>query len=207
MQWNCRRWRIQEYWLLYDFLIPDYVRKWRSAPNFTKGEVMWYAIQVNTGKEDTAIALIKQFVQSDFYEDVFVCEKQMKRKFKGEWKLVSMNMFPGYIFVITDCVQLVYESLREVPQFTKLLKTGEHMTSLYHNEEMWLSGITGHNHMAEMSLGVIEGDRLIVKQGALLGKEGIVKKIDRHRRIAVVEVEMFGQTIDMRLGLEVISKI
>jgi transcription antitermination factor NusG len=68
-----------------------------------------YAIQVNTGKEDTAISMIKQFVQTDFYEDLFVCEKQMRRKFKDEWKLVDVNMFLGYIFVITDYVQPIYE--------------------------------------------------------------------------------------------------
>ena len=37
--------------------------------------------------------------------------------------------------------------------------------------------------------------------------EGLIRKIDRHKRMAYLEVEMFGRKIEMRAGLEIIEKI
>lgn len=37
--------------------------------------------------------------------------------------------------------------------------------------------------------------------------EGCIRKIDRHKRKARVSVEMFGRSVDMEVGLEIISKV
>lgn len=36
--------------------------------------------------------------------------------------------------------------------------------------------------------------------------EGAIRKIDRHKRIAVLSLDMFGRTVDMKVGLEIIEK-
>ena len=61
-------------------------------------------------------------------------------------------------------------------------------------------------HIVEMSKGYIEGDRIFIESGPLLGKEGIIRKINRHKRIAEVEVSLFEQKIRVKVGLEVVSK-
>ena len=40
----------------------------------------------------------------------------------------------------------------------------------------------------------------------LQGMEGAIRKIDRHKRIAVLSLDMFGRTVDMKVGLEIIEK-
>ena len=57
-----------------------------------------------------------------------------------------------------------------------------------------------------MSVGFIEGDTIKVTEGPLLGLEGKIRKIDRHKRQCVVETEMFGQKTKMTVGLEIVYK-
>ncbi len=62
------------------------------------------------------------------------------------------------------------------------------------------------NRLSEMSEGIIENDRVVVTSGPLKGNEGLIRKIDRHKRKAWLEIEMFGRTVEMQVGLEVVGK-
>ena len=57
-----------------------------------------------------------------------------------------------------------------------------------------------------MSEGVIEGGTIKVLSGPLMGYEGSIQKIDRHKRLAYVEIKMLGRTTVVKLGLEIVSK-
>lgn len=57
-----------------------------------------------------------------------------------------------------------------------------------------------------VSTGFIEGDKVTITDGPLAGKEAMIKRIDRHKRIAVLNVEMFGECIGVTVGLEVVEK-
>ena len=60
--------------------------------------------------------------------------------------------------------------------------------------------------LVEMSCGIIENDRVQIVSGPLTGMEGSIRRIDRHKRIAHLEIEMFGRTVEMKVGLEIIKK-
>lgn len=64
---------------------------------------------------------------------------------------------------------------------------------------------TGHR-VIEMSSGVIEHDRVIVNTGPLQGLEGSIRKIDRHKRLACLEIQMLGRVKTIVVGLEIVSK-
>ena len=51
-----------------------------------------------------------------------------------------------------------------------------------------------------------KGDKVVVIAGSEKGKEGTIKKIDRHKRIAMIEVELFGKLTIAKVGLEIVSK-
>ena len=61
--------------------------------------------------------------------------------------------------------------------------------------------------MINVSTGIIEGDRVIVTQGPLKDNEYRIKKIDRHKRKALLEIDLFHRTIEMPVGLEIVRKI
>ena len=57
-----------------------------------------------------------------------------------------------------------------------------------------------------MSEGVIENSKVRVISGPLVGKEGFIKRIDRHKRKAFLEMEMFGRVQKVQVGLEIVAK-
>ena len=65
---------------------------------------------------------------------------------------------------------------------------------------------SSENRTVEMSTGVVEGDDVIILNGPLMGHAGWIKKIDRHKRLAYLEVEMLGRTTTVKLGLEIVVK-
>ena len=99
------------------------------------------------------------------------------------------------------------DGLKKVIGLTKLLKTGEEITPLSKEEVALLMKLGNEEQEVEMSTGIIEGDKVRIYEGPLQGMEGLIKKIDRHKRMAYLEVEMFGRTVEMKVGLEIVSRI
>ena len=64
----------------------------------------------------------------------------------------------------------------------------------------------GHGQRVGLSEGVIEHSKIRVYSGPLVGKEKYIRKIDRHKRRAVLEMPMFGGTKRVQVGLEIVSK-
>lgn len=167
---------------------------------------MWYAIQTTTGQENQTIAMCKALIGEELLQGMFYPKTETMKRYEGSWHKEIKPMFPGYVFAVTDQPEELYNECRKVPKLTKLLGTDHVPVALTGEEERWLRKLTNQELVAEMSVGVIEGDRLIVKEGPLMGIEGMVKRINRHKRVAVIEVEMFGQLVEMQLGLEVVEK-
>lgn len=116
-------------------------------------------------------------------------------------------MFPGYIFIDSDNPQQIYEHLKNVPELTKMLgRDKNEFTSIEAGKEAMFKAMVNDNYEIPLSVGVIEGDKVIVKEGPLSGMEGLIKKIDRHKRVAVLNAQMFEQDVDIRIGLEIIEK-
>ena len=89
---------------------------------------------------------------------------------------------------------------------TKLLRDEHSVQQLTENEEELLINLGGADHIVEMSYGYIEGQKVNITQGPLKGLEGEIRKIDRHKRSCIVEIDMFGQKTRMTVGLEIVEK-
>jgi transcriptional antiterminator NusG len=59
----------------------------------------------------------------------------------------------------------------------------------------------------EASAGIIEGDRIIVTEGLLVCQESVIHKIDRHTRMASIEVPFFGTIQRIGMALEAMAKV
>ena len=69
-----------------------------------------------------------------------------------------------------------------------------------------IEDLYGKKGLFDLSEGIIEGDRIIVTSGPLVGNEGSIRKIDRHKRLAYLEFDMFGQDVKAAVGLEIVEK-
>ena len=106
--------------------------------------------------------------------------------------------------MVTNKVDELYVNLKKIPDFTKLLGESE-IFPIYKEEVLHLLKYSD-KHLIEMSKGIIKEDQVIIEIEPLKGYEGFIKKIDRHKRLAFVEVELFDQITTVKVGLEIVSK-
>ncbi|MBM6774927.1 antiterminator LoaP [Olsenella profusa] len=166
-----------------------------------------YVIQVTGGLESRVRTLVMRLL-GDLVGECFIPRREVKRRVDGEWVSVTELLFPGYLFITTDDVLGVSDRLRAVPQFTRLLgKNDERITPLSPEEVSWLNALLEPvSKTVEMSVGVIEGDRVIVTDGPLVGHEGLISKINRYKRVVYLDMRMFGRTKTIKVGLEIVRK-
>ena len=168
---------------------------------------MWYVIQIETGTETTVQKLISGIVPTDFYEDLRIIRYESKRRYAGAWHMEKKNMFPGYLFLITDHIEDVFFALKRVPRLTKLLRPDQKMTPLAKEEAEVLDRLSGGKGLVKMSFGIKEGDQIKVTKGCLMGMESRIVKIDRHKRKAIIEIELFGEKRKAEVGLEILLSV
>lgn len=166
---------------------------------------MWYVVQVMTGQEYNITNLCKMYLL-DEEEEVFVPLGERKKKIKGNWKICQEILFPGYVFFMTENVEDLFYRLKKVNGLTKILRTGDDFTPLHDSETKFLQKIGKEKHVVELSVGYIEGDQIVITSGPMIDCLGEVKKIDRHKKTAILEVELFGRLTDVTVGLEIVEK-
>lgn len=168
---------------------------------------MWYAVQVMSGKEEETRFLCESLLRDDACNGCFVISCDRDKKYNGKWHRDSNIMFPGYIFIDTDYPKMVYEELKSIPRLTKILgRDNDYFLSINIKEKLFLESLIDEKFHLKMSNGLIIGDSIIVTNGPLMGKEAMIKKIDRHKRTALISVEMFGRAIELKVGLEIVSR-
>lgn len=167
---------------------------------------MWYVVQVRAGSEENVRKQCQRMIPETVLERCFLPCYEEKRHIRGEWKVQKKVLFPGYLFVITERMQELYEMLRSVIGFARLIGVGNEIIPITEEEIRFLKSFGGEKQVVEMSEGVIEGDQVRIFSGPLQGKEGLIRKIDRHKRKAYLEVEMFGRVQRIQVGLEILSK-
>lgn len=160
-----------------------------------------FVVQVIGGQEDQAAALIAEIAQGAV-EDCFVPKREVAHRKSGQWHHILEKLFPGYVFVRTSAPEQVREVLGRVPAFTRMLTSaGDTCLPLTADEVAWINATTNvDTHVMKMSKGVIEGDRVMVTRGPLKGHEALIARIDRHKRLAWVDMDMFGRHKRFELG-------
>ena len=89
----------------------------------------------------------------------------------------------------------------------------EYVTALTEQETKWLEILVSSSKdgkvIGEVSLSQIElndNDEIKILSGPLQNMEGMIKRINLHKRIAEVEVEFMGRMTVIHLGIEMVEK-
>ena len=168
----------------------------------------WYAVQVRSGKEIEIMKACCLLIDKKTLEECFIPKCQRMKKFRGKWVNVEEILFKGYVFMISDHVDTLFNELKKMPDLTKIVgNDGENIYPIYKEEAMFLTRFGGEKHIVEVSSGYIEGDVIKVTDGPLVDQEGLIAKVDRHKRLAYVDVSLFGQVTRVQVGLELIKRI
>lgn len=167
----------------------------------------WYAVQVRTGQEEKIVEACQLLMNQHALEECFIPKYKRMKKYKGKWHQIDAILFTGYIFMISDHIDELFNELKKIPDLTKILgNDGKCIVPIRKEEAMFLTRFGGNSHIVDMSLGYIEGDIIKITNGPLMGYEGQIVKIDRHKRIAYIDISLFDQITRVQVGLEIISK-
>lgn len=167
----------------------------------------WYVIQVRSKLEEKIKKSCEMIISKEFLKECFVPKNIRLKKVEGKWREVEEILFDGYVFLVSDTPDELFFELKKIPDLTKMLgRSDNEIFSLYEDEVEFLKSFSNFQHIVEMSSGFIENDVVNITSGPLQGKEGIIRKIDRHKRIAIIEVELFGKLTTAKVGLEIVSK-
>lgn len=167
----------------------------------------WYVIQVKSGNEEKIRDICYRLIPKNILSECFIPRTKTVRKLRGQFYEREDILFKGYVFMISDVIDDLYQQLKLIPELTKVLgNDGQGILPLLKEEVMFLLQFGKENHIVEMSKGYIVGTKINITSGPLVGNEGIIRKIDRHKRIAYIEVKLFDQLTTVKVGLEIISK-
>ncbi|MFQ9924872.1 MAG: antiterminator LoaP [Beduini sp.] len=167
----------------------------------------WYVIQVRSGHEKEIADKCRSLISKEVLQDCFIPEYYVQKKFHGQWHKVKQILFKGYVFLISDHIEELFNELKKIPDFTKVIgKKKEEIYPLKEEEVVFLVNFSKEDHIVDMSIGYIEGEQIYVTEGPLKGKEGMIQKIDRHKRMAYIQVSLFNEETTAKVGLEIISK-
>lgn len=167
----------------------------------------WYVVQVRTGTEENIKMQCQKNLPRAVLEQCFIPYYEEKRKVQGQWHMRQKILFPGYVFIITSRLDDLYRELKGISGLTKLLGTGQEIVPLWEKEVTFLKAFGGPAQVVGMSEGIIEGAKVIIRSGPLKGFEGLIKKIDRHKRRAWLELPMFGGVQRVQVGVEIVEKV
>ena len=167
---------------------------------------MWYVIQVNTGDEENVLNMCTRVVNKETYNDLFIPRYVCSRRYLGDWHNDALVMFPGYLFVDTDDIDAFVLQLINVSGMTRVVGDGEIPVPVSMREQKYLSEMMDENHIIQISTGYLVGDTIEILSGPLKPFSAIVRKIDRHKRIAEIDVMMYGVAARAKVGLEIIKK-
>ena len=168
---------------------------------------MWFVIWTSTSREEACIKLLDERFKK-LFDRAFVPKRALSRKRGKEWKIEETALFPGYLFIDTDedRIEDLAAKLRSISGFNIVLSTDGGFLPLTPGESAFAEQLYGGGGTFDTSTGIIEGDKVIIQGGPLIGLEGAITKIDRHKRRAYIELNMFGVKTKTSVSLEIVEK-
>lgn len=163
----------------------------------------WYALQIPTGEERETASVCRRSL-AEIPAKIMLFTVERLKRYHGVWHKETCPMFPGYLIFEGD-PSVISDRLSHLVAFNRVLKNNGYFQPLRDSEVDFLKRITDENLCAKLSKGYIEGGQVFVTRGPMVNLTGKIKKIDRHKRTAVIETEMLGRPTEIKLSLEIIA--
>lgn len=167
---------------------------------------MWYVVQVRTGTEEEIKIQCEKVIEQTVLQRCFIPYYESMKRYQGRWHKETKILFPGYVFIVSERPEALFLELKKVIGLTRLLGADGDIIPLSAEEVHFLRTFGKEEQIVTMSVGIIEEDKVIVLEGPLKGQEGHIRKVDRHKRKAYLELEMFGRKVRTEVGLEIVAR-
>ena len=152
------------------------------------------------------IRRLRKDIDQTILQDVFVFSYECLKKYKGKWHLERLPLFPGYVFLESNIPKKLISCIENHPYICAGLDIEAELMVLKQEEEELLKKLCGSEHHLAMSRGFIRDGITYVTEGPLMGRENMIRKIDRHKRIARLGAGASKHEKEIKAGLEIILK-
>lgn len=175
-------------------------------------EGLCYVIQVRIGKEDIVKEQINKLLITKFAEwgtfaiiplnDIITFRNRNR-------VVVRKRLFPGYVFIFGEISNEIYFSIVHNIHIYRFLKDpGEYLTEVPKKEWHLLGKICDEEGVANLSVVDFDvNDRIVVISGALVNVVGLITKVDKRKRTAIVQTEFFDRTVQIKFNFRYITKL
>ncbi len=171
----------------------------------------WYVLFVKAGKERKVEQYLKKQLNAEAGIPFIPLQEILFRRSREEKKELR-HLFPGYVFIESilsgqEFIKVINPLIYKLSDIINLLKYSDSEIAMKEAERQMLLNLSNNDHCIETSYGIIEGDKIHISSGPLKGKESVVKKLNRHKREALIEIEIMGDVRLISVALEIVDKV
>ena len=164
-----------------------------------------FVLLVNYENENEILNILNSDLFQLSLERSFILQRKQLKNFGGEWKLYNFDILKGVIFLEIKDLDLFKKSLVKCKEIFEL--NNHQKLKLVKLKEYDLLFLNKFNStIIDNSIGDIENGNIVVKEGPLIGCENMIRKVDRHKRLAFFKYKFSFDDSDICFGLEIKNK-
>lgn len=162
---------------------------------------MWCVLATKVGREELIQQMCKRHLNKKIYSRCMFPLCEQREHYRGTWHTKLEKVFPGYLFFDTGDPDELSRQLRK----EKIMAQNDKLFVLTPEDVQCLL-FFGRTGVFPMSQGIIVNGRVIILSGPLVGEESRIRKVDRHKRRAWLQIKLFGKSYTVVVGLEISQK-
>jgi transcriptional antiterminator NusG len=159
----------------------------------------WYALFVATGEEERVKERVEYKLKGELR--AVVPRRKMRERKKGKWYEKIRTLFPGYVLLNGIMDNKKYSLIRNVPGVIRLLMDKNGPLEIEEFEIRIISRLTADSEIIGISGVCIEGGRVQVIDGPLLGLEGQILSIDKRKGRVKIVLNLMGEARPVELSV------
>ena len=165
---------------------------WTNAMPVRRAPRACFVVQVRPGHERAMARRIERVAPARV--EALAPERVLPFRDHGAWSTRTDVLFPGYVLVFAEHPDDVADALALIAGFAQPLGMDAGPLALDAAQTQFIEALCAQGPVVGVSRGRIVDGVLVVDEGPLRGLEHLVAKIDRHKRVAYLDVHVAGQS-------------
>lgn len=126
------------------------------------------------------------------------------KRYQGVWHIENRMLISNGVFLLTEDQESMKIAICEMLSIPSAEGNGVEVAAVEEAAVEFLRSLCGNGQKISLSRGYIRSGITYVTEGPLKGKESLVRKINRHKRLAKVEIPAAVEMAEV--GLEIYAK-